>query len=349
MIRTVTASDLAQIADLWNASAGAGEVVYSPVTEASLQDALSPLAESRPGFVSVEDGIIAGFIFGAVKTVFLPGETAENTPGYLTCVFVRKEYRRRGIGTALSGALENAFRALGKRAVRVSDGNPVSLPWIIPGTPGHDHNNAPGVDTACAGYPFLSALGYRDAVHEVALYLNLKDYAPKPEIAEKKKALGAQGIRVGRYDPALRYDYDGMCSRVGSEYWREVLRAEIACHERGEPNRDPRFIPDGRIPAGPRPIMAAVCDSARAIVAQAGPVDLQKSGRGWFTGICTDPLYEGRGIGTVLFNELMGEFIREGAAFSTIFTGEDNHARKIYERTGFRPVRTFAVMKKELP
>ena len=32
----------------------------------------------------------------------------------------------------------------------------------------------------------------------------------------------------------------------------------------------------------------------------------------------------------------------------TLFTGTDNHARQMYRKAGFREVRTFAVMEKEL-
>ena len=44
----------------------------------------------------------------------------------------------------------------------------------------------------------------------------------------------------------------------------------------------------------------------------------------------------------------MCEFVKEGAAFSTLFTGIDNHAQRLYKRTGFNVKRTFAIMKKEL-
>ena len=68
----------------------------------------------------------------------------------------------------------------------------------------------------------------------------------------------------------------------------------------------------------------------------------------WFSGICTDPLFEKKGIASVLFNLLMQEFIAEGAAFSTLFTGREAHARRVYERAGLRVVRGFAIMDKPL-
>ena len=79
-----------------------------------------------------------------------------------------------------------------------------------------------------------------------------------------------------------------------------------------------------------------------------GPVDVEPSGRGFFTGICTDPAYEKRGIATALFHLLMQEFIYHGAVFSTLYTGETNHARRIYERIGFRVAHTFHVLRRVL-
>ena len=52
-------------------------------------------------------------------------------------------------------------------------------------------------------------------------------------------------------------------------------------------------------------------------------------------------------IAGVLFNDLMGAFIRIGAAYSTLFTGTENHAQRLYLKTGFRPARYFAIMKKK--
>ena len=159
------------------------------------------------------------------------------------------------------------------------------------------------------------------------MYLDLKEYAEPPDLGELRQKLRAEGIQTGRYDSRLGYDYDRMCDGVKSEYWRGVLREELAR-------------------ANPRPILAAT--HREHIVGFTGPVDKQESGRGWFTGICTDPQYEKRGIATVLFNLLMQEFIAEGAAFSTLFTGDSNHAQRLYLRAGFRVVRRFALMRKAL-
>ena len=348
-IRTMESRDIPAAVALWNASVRAGEVVYAEMTPEAFHQKfeLDPNYNPQLFLVAEEEGAVTGFIIGVAKKIFLDRETNENSPGYISCFFVRKDCRGRGTGRALVDALCARFTALGKHTVAVSNDNPVNLDWRIPGTPGHDHNNAPGVDTECPGYGFLQALGFAETVREIAMYLNLRDYIPWDGLAEKQAGLLAQGVYTGRYDAGLGYDYDTMCDHVGSEYWRAVIRSELACWKENRPNTDVRFIPNGvKVPAGPRPMLVATSD--RRIVAFTGPVDKQESGRGWFCGIMTDPEFERRGIASVLFNLLMQEFIAEGAAFSTLFTGDSNHAQRIYTRAGFRIVRRFAIMNRPL-
>ena len=328
-IRKALLSDLGQIFALLNDSYEKKEVVYKPLTEERFRALfeMNPHYDGEYDFVAEEDGEVVGFVSGAEKKIFLPGETHENTPGFITAIFVKDGKRKGGVGKALLAALEDAFRANGKKSVVSSGNNPVNLAWFIPETPGHDHNNAPGTDVECAGYEFLLKNGYKDLHREVAMYLNLQEYKYLPEIDEIRERLKSENIYVGRYDTRWACEFDGMCDRVGSEYWRKVLQDETAKEN-------------------PRVILAGVCDGH--IVGFTGPVDKEPSGRGWFTGICVDPNFEKRGIATVLFNDLMCEFVKEGAAFSTLFTGIDNHAQRLYKRTGFNVKRTFAIMKKEL-
>lgn len=325
-IRVFERSDLPAIVNLWNGCVKREEVLYRPLKAEYFEEKFL----AQPGteiFAAVEDGALLGFLAGCRQTSFLPGQTQENTPAFLSVIMVAPEHRGKGVATALLAVFEKHFAALGKKTFAVSSLCPINLDWVIPGTPGHEHNNMPGMDEDCLGYEFLKKRGYGVYVREVAMYLNLAEYDKKPEIEEKRAQLLQQGIKAGLYDVTLQAEFDGMCDRVGSEYWRSVLKEETAKEN-------------------PRPILAAVTDGH--IVGFTGPVDRQENGRGWFTGICTDPLYEKRGIAGVLFNDLMGEFIKVGAAYSTLFTGTENHAQRLYLKTGFRPARYFAIMKKVL-
>ena len=325
-IRTYLEKDLQEIVSLWNRCVAAGEVIYRPL-EAEYFEKKFLTQLGADIFVAEEGGVFCGFLAGCRLTSFLPGQSDENTPAYLSVIMVEPQQRNKGAGSALLAAFEAHYRAMGKKVFAVSSLCPINLDWVIPGTPGHEHNNMPGMDEECLGYEFLKKRGYGVYVREVAMYLNLAEYEKKPEVEQRRAALREQGVAAGLYDPAQKAEFDGMCDRVGSEYWRQVLREETAKEN-------------------PRPILAAVTDGH--IVGFTGPVDRQENGRGWFTGICTDPLYEKRGIAGVLFNDLMGEFIRVGAAYSTLFTGTENHAQRLYLKTGFRPARYFAIMKKTL-
>lgn len=346
-IRPFEQKDLPAVVGLWNEAAEHGEVVYKKINADYYHRKFErdPNYDARYAFVAEEGGEVVGFIHGTAKKVMLDHETFETSPGFLTCMFVRSDKRRRGVGTALLNRLTEEFKAAGKHIIRISDSNPINIDWIVPGTPNHDHNNAPGVDLDCPGYAFLMRSGFADIAHEIAMYLDLSAYTPWAGLEERQEELRRQGIYTGRYDAKnLDCDFDRMCDRGGFDYWRSSIRSEVNAWKQGRPNTDNRFIPNGKVPAAPRPMLVAIHDDH--IVGFTGPVDKQESGRGWFTGICTDPQFEHRGIASVLFNLLMQEFVAEGAAFSTLFTGETNPAQNIYRRTGFEVRRRFAVMEK---
>ena len=81
-------------------------------------------------------------------------------------------------------ALLEAFRQDGKKSAACFSTNPIDLGWTIPGASGHDHNNAPGMDMDCPGYPFLQAQGFADVAVEVAMYLDLSQYEAPAMVAE---------------------------------------------------------------------------------------------------------------------------------------------------------------------
>ena len=340
-IRKMAPADLPDILQLWNGCVDAGEVLYLPMTQASFHrkfvDGPSCLPENL--LVAEAENRVVGFLHGVA-----PGAASSARPdaAYLTVILVSPACRGKGVGRALLRVFGESMARRGANTLMISGTNPVSLDWRIPGTPGHDHNNMPGADVSCAGYPFLLRCGFTVCAREVALYGDLSAWVPSPDAAAKRERLRAEGIETGPYDPSLEYDFDQMCTNVGSEYWRDVLRTEIAAWKAGQPNADPRFWADGLPPRGPRMLLTAIHKDR--IVGFTGPVDRQQSGRGWFTGICTDPAYERRGVATVLFDLLLQAFVREGASFCSLFTGWESHARKIYEKAGLRPVRRFDLL-----
>ena len=343
-IRPLRSGEEKGLLAVWNACVQAGDVLYYPLTEEYFERKfiLNDGCEAENLLIAEKEGRVVGFVHGVAPETF---PLARPGCAYLTCMMTDPAFRGQGVGKALLEALKSRMKGRGAQALYISSLNPVNLDWRIPNTPDHDHNNMPGLDTGCAGYGFFPKQGFVEKAREVSMYQDLSGYRMPPEVGRIREKLSAEGIYTGSYQPEWNCEFDGMCDRVGSDYWRDVLRTEIAAWKAGEPNADARFWPDGKRPAGPRPLLTAVHEGR--IVAFTGPVDLQQSGRGWFTGICTDPTYERRGIATVLFNLLMQAFVEEGARFTTLFTGTDNRAQRIYLRAGLRPVREFALM--ELP
>ncbi len=340
-IRKIRPADLPEMISIWNGCADRGEVLCAPMTEDRFRRTFlqGPGRDAENLLAAEEEGRLAGFLQGVAPGAF-PG--ARTDTAFLTVLMTDPDLRGRGIGKGMLEAFGRRMACLGAKTLSISSLNPVSLTWRIPGTPGHDHNNMPGADALCAGYSFLEHCGFVSRYREIAMYADLARWEKNPAMEEIRRRLRQEGIETGICDASRAWEYDGMCDRVGSEYWRDVLRTELAAWKAGTPNGDARMWPDGKKPRGPRPLLTATREGQ--IIGFTGPVDLQESGRGWFTGICTDPLWAHRGIATVLFQLLLEAFVQEGARFTSLFTGTDNPARMIYERAGLRPVREFRVM-----
>lgn len=174
IIRPLTPADAdAALALLADCSAK-GEVLYKTLEKADFL--LRFFGENRWGFAAEAGGRLVGWAHAAAQTRFLPGETPENTPLYLTLLLVEEGFRRRGAGKALLEAVRQVGRDAGKNRLMVSGNNPVHLTWLIPGAGGHDHNNAPGANEDTPGYGYLLSQGFEDVFHEISMYMPLRDY-----------------------------------------------------------------------------------------------------------------------------------------------------------------------------
>lgn len=327
-IKTFNDGHIPGVVALWNKSCQT-EMPYKPFTEDSFRDKFinNPHFSYEGTFVGVEQGKVIAFANGIYKKEFLPGETFENTPGYLTFVLVDKDHRGKGFGKAMLKAVEDYFASVGKKQIQVIFFNPINLEWYIPGSDKHDHPNAPGVDVDGPGYGFLESQGYQTVTREVSFYLDLAQYQLSPKTLSRLEELESNDIFIEYYHESKHHGFDELFDNLKHEYWRKDIKDNLAKEE-------------------PLPILVASHNGR--ICGFAGPIDVQPSGRGWFCGIGVDPNYEGKGIATALFSMLMKSFKDIGAKFSSLFTGQENPARRIYERTGFTPVKTWAVMRKEI-
>ncbi len=329
-IRIFLNSDIPAAVKLWADCYTGGDFCYKPLTEQEFEAVFMKNSHYSEEYMLVavdEQNRMAGFISGVIKRAYLREEDFYNTPGYITMVITRPEYRGQGVGTLLVRELEARFAAIGKRDIRITYRNPVMLTWIVPGSSKHDHNNAPGVDMDGIAYRMFQKLGYQIQTVECGMYRNLENFSYNERYDKKIGDLAASGIRVELYHPEKHHGFDELFDNLKGEVWRKSIADNLAL-------------------TNPLPIIVA-SDQGR-IVGFAGPITKQQSGRGWFNGIAVHSEYGRRGIAFVMFCRLMKEFQNIGAEFSTLFTDEGNPACALYKSTGFETVKKWAVMNKEL-
>lgn len=266
-----------------------------------------------------DDGALLGFANGCVK------KGADI--GYITFVLVEKEYRRQGIAGQLLAELEKALaEAAAITKYQIIFFNPITLTWVVPGTPGHDHPNAPGIDVASDAYIFFKNNGYLDSVFQNSFYLPLQNFTIKPEVQARIDALPQYELSICFYDPQKHFGMKELFDDLGSEDWKEIVMGNIAREDGGDP--------------------VIIAEHNGKAVGFTGPIHVQESGRGYFAGIGVHSEYRKYGLGKALFSMLCKSLKDIGAGYMTLFTGETNPARYIYQSAGFKIVKTWSDMEK---
>lgn len=315
-----TAAEIQGAMALYHSCVSAGEVLYRPFeTVGSFEDFfLNPQEGVRK--VCLSDGSDGCFASGC-----LSGGKA-----YITFLAVRPDLRRQGRGKAALSALEEALKQLAPGALacmEITFFNPMNFVWTIPGTDHHLHPNAPGVDVSGSGYLFFKNCGYRDYAAQNSYYLNLQGYRLTDRMALKKAELSHRGVEITTYDRNRHTGLLELLENLGNPLWKQEISRTA---------EDPEGAP----------ILIAAKDGR--VIGFTGPVKVQEQGRGYLAGLGIHSDFRGLGAGKVLFGELCVRLRAMGAEYMTLFTGENNPARNIYEAQGFRIVRTWADMRKPM-
>lgn len=320
-LRSYRREDAPEVLRLWNtAGAAAG---YAPLDAGALDALLLRHAAFCPEstFVLADGGALFGFAAGCTGDTLAQGAVR----GYVSCVLLDAAHDTPENTAALLGAVEDSFRAGGKSVAAVTFFNPLRLPWVIPGTGGHQHNNMPGIAKDLPLYERMLSLGYREAATEMAMYLDLAAFRFPAAMEERAAKMAAQGYTVDWYKEGAHRGVDEMVASLGNSMW------------------------DAEIPAaahGGMRLLVALCGDT--VAGFTGPVYPEATGRGYFAGIAVQEKYRGHGLGKLLFYRLCRAEKECGAQYMSLFTGIDNPAQNIYKEAGFTPRRYFAVMIKEL-
>lgn len=314
MVRINDISDIGGAAALFCSVAAEDGMFFKPLSLPAFTDKF--FGENRETVAAYDDGICIGFAAGTVSP--------ERSVSYISFICVNKSYRRTGIGGELLSALERRLYRPESIKTDIVFHNPVGLEWFIPNGNGDSHPYAPGVDVSSDAYIFFKNRGYRDFAVQNAYYMRLDGYLEPLSCAASRKRLEESGITLTLYSPARHHGLAELFDDIGNPGWRVHVLA----------NTD-------------KPIIVAADENAGGlVVAYTGPLTVDASGRGGFCGIGTLNAYRGRGIGKLVFAEMCRRHSLSGATYMSLYTGETNNARNIYEAAGFRIVRTFANMRK---
>ena len=274
-----------------------------------------------------------GFAFASGVVDHLTGKL------FVTIVVTDKSLRRKGFGRAVLSALEKQLMERGHNTeLEISFFNPVPLPWSAPGQKSVTHPNTPGVDIQSNAYIFLKNCGYRDFAMQNSYFLNLSDYKVPADMEEKSIRLSGEGYSFTFFDPGVHRGMEKMMRDFQNPLWeKEILSIST---ELSESN----FVSSSAGNIGERPILVPVYQGQ--VCGFAGPLDVEESKRGYFAGIGIDKTFRGKGLAKVLFCYLCRGLKEKGAEYMTLFTGENNPARNIYEDVGFSIIHTWADMRK---
>lgn len=246
--------------------------------------------------------------------------------GYLSYLCVDPAFRGKGIGLRLLGAMTDLLeRDPRLDQLEVVFRNPVALPWYIPNGGEDYHPCLPGVDKASALFLLFKNHGWREFATQNAYYRRLTGYRSPKGTESVRERLATEGIELTLYDPAHHHGLAELFDDIRNPDWKMHVMAQTHL-----------------------PIVVAVDTKADGlVVGYTGPLTVTGTpSRGNFHGIGTLNAYRGRGIGKQIFCEMCRRHAEGGADFMSLYTGEDNPARLMYEAAGFRIVRSFADMRR---
>lgn len=321
MIKSWDNQYMDEVLALWNREAV--QDGYKELTEYSFAEIFlsNPYFDKETTFVLLESDLVKGFACGCTGDDLPLGDVA----GYITCIILSDDYKTDENYKLMLDALEHRFHYLGKQQADVLFFNPMLLPWLIPDTPGHEHNNAPGVPIDSPLFTFLLNQGYKDRSRECAMYMNLAEFYIPEDMKAKEAKVVAEGYQVGEFDLEKYIGLEDMLAGLDNPLWNTQI---------------PKYVAEGV------PIVVASYEGN--VVGFAGPVIRQDNGRAFFAGIGVHPKHEGHGLGSILFFNMCGAFQKIDTVYMSLFTGRNNPAMRIYEKAGFRHAKEFSVMRREL-
>jgi mycothiol synthase len=309
-LRPYRGTDEGVLLALWNAT-----LTHDAITPATFRTKVLLDPNFDPdGLLVADDGnALSGFVLSLARRVPFYGQGLEPELGWITAFGVATERRRQGIGGALFTAALGRLAQLGRQRVLIS-----------PYAPNYF---APGIDVNAYGeaLAFLCASGWQTVSEPISMRAELTGFRLPTQVGDLAESLAAEGIGVRPVSPTDLPELMRFIQGVFGWDWYRFAREYLAM----------LFGP------GADDIVFLVATQRGRIIGYC------QQRRERFGPFGVSPELRGKGIGTLLVARCLEMALAQGFhCVWFLWTGQD--AARLYAKVGFRKVRRFAVMQREL-
>jgi GNAT superfamily N-acetyltransferase len=309
-VRSFRAGDLGGVLHVLSAAMHADAISEARFTRQVLLD---PNFRAEGAIVAEREGRLVGFCLAVARQVPLENAPTDADRGYVTLLGVAPDQQRRGVGSQMLAAAEAYLRGQNRKLVMVSSYAPG---YFIPGV---------DVNTYAGALAFLAKHGYAEVYRPLAMQTSLWDLRVPAWVEERVVKLRGDGVSIRAYAPDLTLPLLEFARAEFSGDWVRVVRETAARIVQGD---DPRRLIVAE--EGGRVVAFSHYENERF-----GPIGVAASQRG-------------RGLGQVLMFRTLLAQRDAGFRAAWFLWSDDKTAARIYNGAGFREVRRFALMRKEL-
>ncbi|MCP2241172.1 GNAT family N-acetyltransferase [Thermoanaerobacterium thermosaccharolyticum] len=264
--------------------------------------------------VAEDNNRIVGFILGMSRKYPYEERGTEPEKGWISVVFVDKDYRFNGIGKKLVEEIEKRFINMGKRNITLASYSPN---YFFPG---------PDKDVYSDSIEFFKKLGYQELGEAVGMDMILYDFKIPDEVKEIEKNLNEKGYRIETFKKIYSLPLLQFLQKHFPGGWVRNARNALIKNKAED-------------------TLLLAFDKNNDIVGycQRAIDDIE----GHFGPFGVDENLRGQKIGTVLFYKMLFDMYKRGI-YHVWLAWTDGDAQRFYERAGMKVNKKHAIMKKIL-
>jgi len=309
-LRAFRGTDESALIELWNAA-----ITHDRINESVFRTRVLLDANFDPGglLVAEADGELRGFVLSITRQVPLFRQGLEPEIGWITAFGVHPQHRRQGIGRRLFSTVLARLDGMGHKRMLIS---PYTPNYFVPGV---------DVDAYPEAIAFLQATGWQTISTPISMSAELTGLQIPSEILELEHRLVNEEIMVR---PVQSSDLPMLMPFLAKHFgWDWFRFARDYLLELFGPGSDEVCV----LVATQGTRIIGYCQQKRE---RFGPFGVAEEMRN-------------KGIGRLLLFHCLTTMLTKGFHCAWfLWTGQD--AARLYSLAGFKQVRQFAVMKKEL-